>query len=86
MIYDGKITSEVFSILITDCFFVLLNFKKFKPKNIKLACIVLKKVSKTDHGNHVFVDYNHVGTMLNLMMSKNIIAPIRHSIVFIILL
>ena len=79
--FNGKMTSEAFNVVTKDCFFVILNYKQFNHKIVELACSVLKKISKTDNGNLVFIDYNYIGTMINLMMSKNILFLIRKSMV-----
>lgn len=81
--YNGKINGEAFSELTRDSMFVLLNFKKFRPKNIELASTILKKIAKTDNGNLVFIEYNHIATLLNLMISKSVPLIIRTSSVLI---
>lgn len=79
--YLGKMTSDAFSEITRDCIFVLLNSNKFKPKIVELSCSVLRKISKIENGNYVFIDYNQIGTILNLMMSKTIDINIRQSMV-----
>ena len=78
--YIGKMTSDAFSDLTKDCVFVLLNSNKFKPKIVELSCSVMRKISKIDNGNHVFIDFNQIGTILNLMMSKTVDLNIRQCI------
>ena len=81
--YIGKITSQTFAELAKDCLFVLLNYYKFKPKIVEMACTVMKKIAKTENGNLVFLDNNHIGTILNLTMSKTIELDVRLSMVYV---
>ncbi len=74
-------TGDAFSDLAKDCVFVLLNSNKFKPKIVELSCSVMRKISKIDNGNQVFIDFNHVGTILSLMISKTVELNIRQCIV-----